>query len=157
LLQQNFIESGSNVVAVMYSNTWGVRRVLAAAEDRDFLIRAAGATGLLWSQNSNTLSCGRPFKVQQYQTTRAGAPGGHPEKSFCPGASFLQPLLGRSLSNTYTYLTMRALDSSTSRQRSLMAVHCLRKAIAHDRSLIVRKPPRPAMIAVKVALCRVVS
>jgi glycosyltransferase involved in cell wall biosynthesis len=154
LLQWNFIENGSNVLVRrdVFEHVGVFDESLAAAEDRDFLIRAARRYPFAVVPKTQILyrvaARSRSSNIKRQEQVRLEVI----RRNFAQAPASLQPLLGRSLSNTYTYLTMRALDSSTSRERSLMAVHCLRKAVAYDRSLIVRKPRLLAVIGVKVAL-----
>jgi hypothetical protein len=72
--------------------------------------------------------------------------------NFAQAPDRLQSLRPKTLSNTYTYLGMRALDSSMARRRSLVALRCLGKAIAYDFLLITRRPGVLAIIAAKIML-----
>jgi glycosyltransferase involved in cell wall biosynthesis len=154
LLQRNFIENGSNVLVRrdVFEQVGVFDESLPAAEDRDFLIRAARRFPFAAVPKPQVLYRVTAGAMSSNIARQEKASLEVLRRNFAQAPASLQSLRDRSFSNTYAYLTMRALDSSTSRKRSFIAARYLWKAIACDRSLIVRRPLLIAISAVKMTL-----
>lgn len=154
LLEHNFVESGSNVLVRrgVFEQVGNFDARFPGAEDWDFLLRVASRYPFAVVRKPQVLYRVVSGSMSSNIARQESALLGVIQRNFTGAPAQIQTLRRRTLSNIYSYLALRAIDSSTDRRRSRVALQCLGRAIASDSSLLLRKPAVLAIATGKIAL-----
>ncbi|MEM8504668.1 MAG: glycosyltransferase [Cyanobacteria bacterium P01_D01_bin.1] len=152
LLRRDFLESASNVIIrrKAFLDVGGFDPSLSGAADWDFFLRLAKRydfvavphLGVLYRISNSSMSANLSMQEQECIAVL--------EQAYEQAPAHLQSLKPQSFGQLYQYLSFSAMRGPLSRDSGLMALHYLRRSLAHSPRIAVQRSSLTSILILKI-------